>query len=60
MLFIQVQYTLVTEEAERIGVDHVARLSSAGHSEVSQGLYIYSYIFMSIACPLYHSLQTQE
>jgi len=36
MLFIKVQYTLVTEEAERIGVDHVARLSSAGHSEVSQ------------------------
>lgn len=36
LLFIKVHYTLVTEEAERIGVDHVARLSSAGHSEISQ------------------------
>jgi len=36
MLFIEVAYTLVTEEAERIGVDHVARLSSAGTSDVSQ------------------------
>lgn len=36
MLFIEVAYTLVTEEAERIGVDHVARLSSAGSPDVSQ------------------------
>ena len=36
MLFIEVCYTLVTEEAERIGVDHVARLSSAGNTDVSQ------------------------
>jgi len=36
MLFIEVTYTLVTEEAERIGVDHVARLSSGGSSDVSQ------------------------
>jgi len=36
MLFIEVQYTLVTEEAERIGVDHVARLSSTGSPDVSQ------------------------
>jgi len=36
MLFIEVSYTLVTEEAERIGVDHVARLSSAGCPDVSQ------------------------
>lgn len=35
-LFIEVCYTLVTEEAERIGVDHVARLSSAGCPDVSQ------------------------
>lgn len=41
MLFIQVQYTLVTEEAERIGVDHVTRLSSAGQSDVSQGERLY-------------------
>jgi len=36
MLFIEVAYTLVTEEAERIGVDHVARLSNAGSSSTSQ------------------------
>ncbi|XP_066921026.1 COP9 signalosome complex subunit 6-like [Clytia hemisphaerica] len=36
MLFIKVQYTLVTEEAERIGVDHVARVSTAAQSEISQ------------------------
>lgn len=36
MLFIEVCYTLATEEAERIGVDHVARLSSAGTSDISQ------------------------
>ena len=37
VLFIDVPYTLATEEAERIGVDHVARMSSAGNSEVSAG-----------------------
>ncbi|XP_048588542.1 COP9 signalosome complex subunit 6 [Nematostella vectensis] len=30
MLFVEIPYTLATEEAERIGVDHVARLSSSG------------------------------
>ncbi|KAK3726891.1 hypothetical protein QZH41_016689, partial [Actinostola sp. cb2023] len=30
MLFVEVPYTLATEEAERIGVDHVARLSASG------------------------------
>ncbi|XP_065056712.1 COP9 signalosome complex subunit 6-like [Rhopilema esculentum] len=35
VLFIDVPYTLATEEAERIGVDHVARVSSAGNSEIS-------------------------
>ncbi|PVD19165.1 hypothetical protein C0Q70_21730 [Pomacea canaliculata] len=28
VLFVQLDYTLATEEAERIGVDHVARMSS--------------------------------
>ncbi|XP_047129838.1 COP9 signalosome complex subunit 6 [Hydra vulgaris] len=36
MSFIEISYTLASEEAERIGVDHVARLSSTGHSDVSQ------------------------
>eukprot|EP00093_Oithona_nana_P000585 00585.XXX_1686_2738_1 [CDS] Oithona nana genome sequencing. len=33
MLFVKLGYTLATEEAERIGLDHVARISS-GTSEV--------------------------
>lgn len=28
MLFVELNFTLVTEEAERIGLDHMARLSS--------------------------------
>lgn len=36
MLFVPLTYTLATEEAERIGVDHVARMSSneAGESSL--------------------------
>lgn len=36
MLFVELHYTLATEEAERIGVDHVARMSSneAGESSL--------------------------
>lgn len=37
MMFIEVTYTLVTEEAERIGVDHVGRVRSTGTSDISQG-----------------------
>lgn len=29
MLFVPINYTLATEEAERIGVDHVARMASS-------------------------------
>jgi COP9 signalosome complex subunit 6 len=29
VLFVEINYTLVTEEAERIGLDHMARLSTA-------------------------------
>lgn len=35
MLFVSLQYTLATEEAERIGVDHVARMSSNDAGESS-------------------------
>ncbi|XP_021944566.1 COP9 signalosome complex subunit 6 isoform X3 [Folsomia candida] len=35
MLFVQLPYVLATEEAERIGVDHVARMSAADNSETS-------------------------
>ncbi|KPP75853.1 COP9 signalosome complex subunit 6-like [Scleropages formosus] len=35
MLFAELTYTLATEEAERIGVDHVARMTSTGTGENS-------------------------
>ncbi|VDI08383.1 COP9 signalosome complex subunit 6-like [Mytilus galloprovincialis] len=35
MLFVELSYTIATEEAERIGVDHVARLSSSETSDSS-------------------------
>jgi len=35
MLFVELSYTLATEEAERIGVDHVARMATADVSESS-------------------------
>lgn len=35
MLLVELQYTLATEEAERIGVDHVARVSIADSGEGS-------------------------
>ncbi|XP_046639924.1 COP9 signalosome complex subunit 6-like [Daphnia pulicaria] len=36
MLFVELTYTLATEEAERIGVDHVARMASGDSAESSQ------------------------
>lgn len=38
MLFVELNYTLATEEAERIGVDHVARMASGDSAESSQGI----------------------
>ena len=38
MLFVETHYTLATEEAERIGVDHVARLSNTGTVDGSTGV----------------------
>lgn len=35
MLFVELHYTLATEEAERIGVDHVARVSNNDSTESS-------------------------
>lgn len=37
MLFVPLTYTLATEEAERIGVDHVARMCSNDQGESSLG-----------------------
>lgn len=39
MLFVPLSYTLATEEAERIGVDHVARMTSSEVGENSVGTY---------------------
>ncbi|XP_064614826.1 COP9 signalosome complex subunit 6-like [Liolophura sinensis] len=35
MLFVELQYTLATEEVERIGIDHVARVSTSDTGESS-------------------------
>lgn len=41
MLFAELTYTLATEEAERIGVDHVARMTATGTGENSTGNSVY-------------------
>ena len=46
MLFVELQYTLATEEAERIGVDHVARMSTSDTGEGSSGMFS----FICIPC----------
>lgn len=38
MLFVPLTYTLATEEAERIGLDHVARMCSNDQRESSLGI----------------------
>lgn len=43
MLFVETHYTLATEEAERIGVDHVARLSNTGTVDASTGMFFYAF-----------------
>ncbi len=42
MLFAELPYTLATEEAERIGVDHVARMTAIGTGENSNGTHTHS------------------
>lgn len=43
MLFVPLTYTLATEEAERIGVDHVARMCSNEQGESSLGKILFVY-----------------
>lgn len=38
MLFVEIPYTVATEEAERIGVDHVARVTTAESGSGSTGI----------------------
>ena len=40
MLFVPLTYTLATEEAERIGVDHVARMCTNEQGESSLGSFL--------------------
>lgn len=42
MLFVPLTYTLATEEAERIGVDHVARMCTTDQGESSLGKFFFS------------------
>ena len=37
MLFVKLPYSLATEEAERIGLDHVAKISSTTDSGAGRG-----------------------
>ena len=46
MFFVQLPYVLATEEAERIGVDHVARVSTADTLENSLGKYNIFQVFL--------------
>lgn len=55
MLFVNLSYTLATEEAERIGVDHVVRTSTHENGGKSAGKIFFSiqnYKF-SFLCPLF-------
>ena len=48
VLYSMVPYTLATEEAERIGVDHIARVSVSGSVHTSAGSDIISFSFTSV------------
>ncbi|XP_069738570.1 COP9 signalosome complex subunit 6 isoform X2 [Phaenicophaeus curvirostris] len=56
MLFAELPYTLATEEAERIGVDHVARMTATGGGESSTGEVPYNHEVLREACALCHCL----
>lgn len=53
MLFVPLSYTLATEEAERIGVDHVARMSSNEAGESSLGIQ-YNTVIVTITTLMYN------
>lgn len=44
MRFVELPYVLATEEAERIGVDHVARVSTSDSGELSSGMIFFFFI----------------
>lgn len=41
ILYTHVSYSLATEEAERIGVDHIARSSVTGTTHTSAGMHVW-------------------
>lgn len=51
MLFVELSYTLATEEAERIGLDHVARMTSSETGESSLGTEVF---FIRRTCFIIH------
>ncbi|KAI3351120.1 hypothetical protein L3Q82_005687 [Scortum barcoo] len=56
MLFAELTYTLATEEAERIGVDHVARMTATGTGENSTGEVPFNHEILREANALCHRL----
>lgn len=50
VLFSRVQYTLATEEAERIGVDHIARSSITGATQTSAGVCKWGCVYTVYIC----------
>uniref|UniRef100_A0A9J7XPD9 COP9 signalosome complex subunit 6 n=1 Tax=Cyprinus carpio carpio TaxID=630221 RepID=A0A9J7XPD9_CYPCA len=56
MLFAELPYTLATEEAERIGVDHVARMTAIGTGENSTGEVPFNHEILREANALCHRL----
>ena len=56
-MFTPVSYTLATEEAERIGVDHVARSSVVGTTLTSAGVHCVGPFGYTPTIPSLSSLQ---
>ena len=65
VMFTPVQYTLATEEAERIGVDHIARSSVTGSAQTSAGMHsdilsLSLYPMFSFLCTVAEQLSAQH
>lgn len=61
MLFVPLTYTLATEEAERIGVDHVVRMSTSDVGEKSVGkLQKCSFQYILLLCKKVKAYNSQK
>ena len=47
---VSLGYTLATEEAERIGVDHVAKMSNVGSGTESSGIFWFDSLIKIFVC----------